>query len=179
MRHGVKLTASCNVDVCVPVLIAKRCLCCLLPDFVNRQSPCYEFMPRAIASPHAPQKPLVRKRARSGGTTWVQISRMVAPSTQKGLTQVGLAQAQGPADEIAPPPTHTFLKWPFLTDFKKYTCAPPPPPPRNWSALHCSEKYTEQCGYDHAPVTRGRMRAQYPLPHGPPRNEISEHQTKN
>ena len=32
---------------------------------------------------------------------------------------------------------------------------PPPPPP-------------EQCGYDHAPVTRGRMRAQFPLPHGPP-----------
>ena len=26
----------------------------------------------------------------------------------------------------------------------------------------------EQCGYDHAPVTRGRMRAQFPLPHGPP-----------
>ena len=23
------------------------------------------------------------------------------------------------------------------------------------------------CGYDHAPVTRGRMRIQYPLPHGP------------
>ena len=38
---------------------------------------------------------------------------------------------------------------------------------QNWSALQCSEKYTEQCGYDHAPVTRGRMRAQYPLPHGP------------
>ena len=32
----------------------------------------------------------------------------------------------------------------------------PPPPP------------TELCGDDHAPVTRGRMRAQYPLPHGPP-----------
>ena len=28
--------------------------------------------------------------------------------------------------------------------------------------------HTEQCGYDHAPVTRGRMRAQFPLPHGPP-----------
>ena len=28
------------------------------------------------------------------------------------------------------------------------------------------EKNTEQCGYDHAPVTRGHMRAQYPLPHG-------------
>ena len=27
-----------------------------------------------------------------------------------------------------PPPTHTFLKWPFHTDFKKYTYTPPPPP---------------------------------------------------
>ena len=24
-----------------------------------------------------------------------------------------------------PPPTHAFLKWPFLTDFKKYTHTPP------------------------------------------------------
>ena len=54
--------------------------------------------------------------------------------------------------------------------------APPPPaqkhsqqPPavvQNWSALQCSKKNTELCGDDHAPVTRGRMRAQYPLPHG-------------
>ena len=29
-----------------------------------------------------------------------------------------------------PPPTHTFLKWPFLTDFKKCTHTPPPPTPR-------------------------------------------------
>ena len=29
------------------------------------------------------------------------------------------------------------------------------------------QENTEQCGYDHAPVTRGRMRAQFPLPHGP------------
>ena len=43
----------------------------------------------------------------------------------------------------------------------------PPGVVQNWSALQCSEKNTEQCGYDHAPVTRGRMRAQYPLPHGP------------
>ena len=25
-----------------------------------------------------------------------------------------------------PPPTHTFLKCPFLTDFKKFTHTPPP-----------------------------------------------------
>ena len=33
----------------------------------------YKFTPRAVASPDAPQKPLVRKRARSGGAGWVQI----------------------------------------------------------------------------------------------------------
>ena len=34
------------------------------------------------------------------------------------------------------PPTHTFLKRPFLTDFKKHTHTPPPPPTeRNFSAL--------------------------------------------
>ena len=43
----------------------------------------------------------------------------------------------------------------------------PPGVVQNWSALQCSKKSTEQCGYDHAPVTRGRMRAQFPLPHGP------------
>ena len=44
----------------------------------------------------------------------------------------------------------------------------PPGVVQNWSTLQCSMQDTEQCGYDHAPVTRGRMRAQYPLPHGPP-----------
>ena len=43
----------------------------------------------------------------------------------------------------------------------------PPGVVQNWSALQCSKQNTEQCGDDHAPVTRGRMRAQYPLPHGP------------
>ena len=33
-----------------------------------------------------------------------------------------------------------------------------PPPPLS---------FPELCGDDHAPVTRGRMRAQYPSPHGP------------
>ena len=37
---------------------------------------------------------------------------------------------------------------------------------QNWSTLQCSKQNTEQCGYDHAPVTRGRMPAQFPLPHG-------------
>ena len=43
----------------------------------------------------------------------------------------------------------------------------PPGVVQNRSTLQCSKQNTEQCGYDHAPVTRGRMRAQFPLPHGP------------
>ena len=43
----------------------------------------------------------------------------------------------------------------------------PPGVVQNWSTLQCSKQNTEQCGYDHAAVTRGRMRAQFPLPHGP------------
>ena len=42
----------------------------------------------------------------------------------------------------------------------------PPGVVQNWSTLQCSKQNTEQCGYDHAPVTRGHMRAQLPLPHG-------------
>ena len=63
-------------------------------------------------------------------------------------------------------------------DSHGWVTAPPPPPcsddsqqppgvVQNWSTLQCSKQNTEQCGYDHAPVTRGRMRAQFPLPHGP------------
>ena len=44
----------------------------------------------------------------------------------------------------------------------------PPGVVQNWSMLQCSKQNTEQFGYDHAPVTRGRIRAQFPLPHGPP-----------
>ena len=46
----------------------------------------------------------------------------------------------------------------------------PPGVVQNWSTMQCSKQNTEQCGYDHAPVTRGRMRAQFPLPHGQERN---------
>ena len=43
----------------------------------------------------------------------------------------------------------------------------PPGVVQNWSTLQCSKHDIERCGYDHAPVTRGRMRTQFPLPHGP------------
>ena len=45
----------------------------------------YKFTQRAVASPDAPHKPLVRKRARSGGVRWVQVhepgSRAKKPRT--------------------------------------------------------------------------------------------------
>ena len=43
----------------------------------------------------------------------------------------------------------------------------PPGVVQNWSTLQCSKYDIEQCGYDHAPVTREHMRTQFLLPHGP------------
>ena len=48
----------------------------------------YDFTPRAVASPDAPQKPLVRKRARSGGAEWVQVSRHRPGSQAKKASYV-------------------------------------------------------------------------------------------
>ena len=47
----------------------------------------YNFTQRAIASPDAPQKLLVRKRARSGGAEWVRVSRRPSASPAKHLVQ--------------------------------------------------------------------------------------------
>ena len=43
----------------------------------------YKFTHRAVASPDAPQKPLVRKRARSGGANWVKVTRDPARQAKK------------------------------------------------------------------------------------------------
>ena len=43
----------------------------------------YKFTQRAVASPDAPQKPLMRKRARSGGAEWVRVTRRPAKPAQK------------------------------------------------------------------------------------------------
>ena len=43
----------------------------------------YKFTPQAVASPDAPQKPLVRKRVRSGGAKWVQVGRCISASPEK------------------------------------------------------------------------------------------------
>ena len=52
---------------------------CVLPaaPFCQHVATMFEckFTPQAVASPDAPQKPLVRKRARSGGAEWVQVTR--------------------------------------------------------------------------------------------------------
>ena len=50
----------------------------------------------------------------------------------------------------------------------------PPGVVQYWSTLQCSKHDIEQCGYDHAPVTRGRMLTQFPLPHGPPRGASAQ-----
>ena len=53
----------------------------------------YKFTQRAVASPDAPQKPLVRKRARSGGAEWVRVTRCPAKQAEKPRT----AGSQQPA----------------------------------------------------------------------------------
>ena len=46
----------------------------------------YKFTQRAVASPDAPQKPLVRKRVRSGGAEWVCVTRRPAKQAKKPRT---------------------------------------------------------------------------------------------
>ena len=43
----------------------------------------YKFTQSAVASPDAPQKPLVHKRARSGGANWVKVTRDPARQAKK------------------------------------------------------------------------------------------------
>ena len=50
----------------------------------------YKFTPRAVASPDAPQKPLARKRARSGGAQWVRVTREERGSRAIPWRKVGL-----------------------------------------------------------------------------------------
>ena len=54
----------------------------------------YKFSPRAVASPDAPQKPLVRQRARSGGggVKWVQVSRDEPSRKAKKPQQFSVSQ---------------------------------------------------------------------------------------
>ena len=45
----------------------------------------YKFTPRAVASPDAPQKPRVRKRACSRGVEWVRVTRHAAKQAEKPI----------------------------------------------------------------------------------------------
>ena len=115
----------------------------------------YKFTQRAVASPDAPLKPLVRKRARSGGENWVRVTRQPDSRAKKprtgGSQQPACAHTEHDilsTTEAAafaaqfwcvsclvqlcaqncdhpPPPTHTFLKRRFPTDFEKHTHTPP------------------------------------------------------
>ena len=51
----------------------------------------YKSTPRAVASPDAPQKPLTRKRAPSGGVNWVHVSRD-EPGRKAKRRKVGLTK---------------------------------------------------------------------------------------
>ena len=66
--HAVLTTYLTFSSVLVPVLLAA--------SFCQQAAtmPVYKFTPRAVASPDAPQKPLVRKRARCGGETWTKVT---------------------------------------------------------------------------------------------------------
>ena len=46
----------------------------------------YKFTPHTVASPDAPQKPLVRRRARSGGAEWAQVTQHPAKQAKKPRT---------------------------------------------------------------------------------------------
>ena len=99
-------------------VLFRWCLCCFLPGFVNRQPPCphtnschvllhpqmhidpsFEGLRGATENlviwPDATQKPLVRKRACSGGANWVQVTRQMSPGTAKRPRTAGLQQPGG------------------------------------------------------------------------------------
>ena len=89
-------SACCTDDMFEIFVLFGHCLCCFLPVFVNRQ-PCphmnsHHVLPCSVASPDATQKPLVRKRARSGGANWVQVTHQMSPSTAKRPRTTGLQQ---------------------------------------------------------------------------------------
>uniref|UniRef100_A0A7S4GGB9 Uncharacterized protein n=1 Tax=Eutreptiella gymnastica TaxID=73025 RepID=A0A7S4GGB9_9EUGL len=70
-------SACCTDDIFENFVRFGQHACCLLPLFCQRARTmsAHKFTHRAVASPDAPQRPLVPKRARSGGVKWVQASR--------------------------------------------------------------------------------------------------------
>ena len=77
-----------------------------------------------------------------------------------------------------PPFTHTFLKQPFLTDFKKYTHTPPPYATKFWCIGQRIEKSLKNCEFApcwHLTDVPERyaldlLRVIFPVPYPPPPN---------
>ena len=57
----------------------------------------------------------------------------------------GLRFCKNMVSDPPPPPTHTFLKQPFLTDFKKYTHTHPPTGTKFWRIGPKVHKTQEKC----------------------------------
>ena len=68
------------------------CVACCLFLSIGSYHSAYKFTPRAVASPDAPQKPLVCKRARSGGAEWVKVIWHRPGSQAKKPRTAGLQQ---------------------------------------------------------------------------------------
>ena len=98
--------SACCTDEMLEIFVRfGSCTSCLLPPFVNRQLPCLHTNSHNVLLP-----PPMHHR-----NLWcakvVQTPKSLA-SMLKNIVSY-------------PPLTHAFLKWPFLTDFKKYTHTPP------------------------------------------------------
>ena len=179
------VSAYCTDDMFEIFVRFGWCLCCLLRLFVNRQVPCLHTnsRQRAVASPDAPQKPLVRKRARSGGVKWVQVSQdhqekpiLIRDDKMKWLdfgktpdpenldTHPGFAwMKSGYSEAIAWRKVRlTKQRNVDLTSLCKTVTTYPPPPPPN--------PYISETAFSH------RFQKAYTYP--PLRNEILVHWTK-
>ena len=81
-------SACCTDDMFEIFVRFGRCVCaayCLFCQQADTMS-AYKFTPRAVASPDAPQKLLVHKRACSGGAEWVKVTRHPAKQAKKPRT---------------------------------------------------------------------------------------------
>ena len=88
-----------ELSICLRNLVRfGQCMICLLPRFVTVLCHAYlQNLQCVVASPNAPRKPLVRKRARSESEEWVKVSRKWLPRDHPVLQgQVDQATECGP-----------------------------------------------------------------------------------
>ena len=78
-----------------------------------------KFTPCAVASPDAPQQPLVRKRGCSGGANWVRVTRERSPSKAKRPRTAG---SQQPSNLHAPTKEHQILTTAEAASFASQFC---------------------------------------------------------